>query len=145
MIRDLYSNLGESTPIALVTHTADADGTGIDMQGFSSLMLVAVVGVSGDTLSGSVYIELEVEESDDDSTYTDVANADLQNTVTGTNVGTFALIDDPAEDALTYKTGYLGNKRYIRPVVNVTGTHTNGTPITVIAIRGHAENKPVNA
>lgn len=143
-MKDLYSNLSISQAVNPSVHTADANGASVDMQGFNSLMFVANIGASGDTLSGSVFIEIEIEESTDDSVFTDVANADLQNTVTGTNVGTICLVDDAAEDDAVYMTGYKGNKRYVRPVVNVTGTHTNGTPISITAIRGNAESKPVN-
>lgn len=143
-MRDLYSNLSGESTVANAVLTTSADGTVIDMQGFNSLMIIADVGASGDTLSGSVLVELEVEESDDDITYTDVADADLQNVVVGTNPGTFALIDDPAEDEAVYATGYLGNKRYVRAVANLTGTHTNGIPISIMALRGNPGNAPVN-
>ena len=143
-MKDLYSGLAADFGVETVVVTADANGASIDMQGYNSLMVIGAIGASGDTLSGSVYIELELEESDDDSTFTDVADADLQNSVTGTNTGTFAVINDPAEDSQVYKTGYKGTKRYVRPVVNVTGTHTNGTPIALLMVRGNAESGPVN-
>lgn len=144
-LRDLYSNLGVQLALETQTFTADGNGNGIDTRGFDSVMLAAAVGISGDTLSGTVMIELEVEESDDDSIYTDVADDDLLNFVAGTNGGTFAVVDDAAEDDAVYLTGYRGSKRYVRVVVNVTGTHTNGTPIGAVAILGHAHLTPVNA
>ena len=144
-LRDLYSNLGVQAAVDPAVMTADANGNGIDTRGFDSVMLAASVGASGDTLSGSVKIELELEESDDDTTYTDVADSDLLNAVDGTNDGTFAVIDDPAEDDAVYLTGYRGTKRYVRVVVNVTGTHTNGTPIGAVAILGHPHLTPVNS
>ena len=144
MIRDLYSNLKVTKAIENATKTADGDGAGIDTLGYDSLMFAANIGVSGDTLSGSVKIELELEESDDDSVYTDVADADLKNFVAGTNDGTWAVVDDAAEDDAVYICEYRGSKRYARAVINVTGTHTNGTPIDILAIQGHAHLKPVN-
>ena len=33
---------------------------------------------------------------------------------------------------------------YVRVVANLTGTHTNGTPIGVAALRGHPHIAPVN-
>lgn len=143
-LREIYSDLSVTQLYDPATTTADQNSTSIDMQGYDSLLLVANVGASGDTLSGSVKIEFEVEESSDDSTFTDVADADLTNSVTGTNTGTFALVDDPAEDDAVYITGYKGTERYVRVVINVTGTHTNGTPISITAIRGHAHQRPVN-
>lgn len=138
IIRDLSANLVDSVCIDAAVKTADANGTSIDLQQYRNGGFLFVVGASGDTLSGSVYIELEVEESSDNSTWTDVADADLNATVTGTNTGTVAKIDDAAEDSTTVYAEYKGTKRYIRPVINVTGTHTNGTPIGVVGLRYNA-------
>lgn len=117
------------------TATADVTSSAVNMAGFRDLLVMASVGESGDTLSGSVKIELEVQESDDNSTYTACANADITNSVTGTNTGTFAVIDAAAEDDAVYTTRYLGSKQYVKVVANLTGTHTNGTPIGVLAMQ----------
>lgn len=143
-LRDLYSNLNVSQLIDPQVVTADQNSNSADSQEYDSVMLLFSVGNSADTLSGSVFIELEVEESDDDAAWNDVPDADLTNTVTGTNVGTVALIDAPAEDTARFIVGYKGNKRYVRGVLNLTGTHTNGTPIAVSAIQGHAHQTAVN-
>lgn len=118
-----------------VVATADVTSEAIDLAGFNACNIAVLVGESGDTLSGSVKIELELQESDDDSTYTACADSDVTNAVTGTNTGTFAVIDDAAEDDATYQTKYLGNKQYLKVVANLTGTHTNGTPIGSVAFK----------
>ena len=141
--RDLYSNLGVEVAIESETLDADKNGETIDTQGYSSLMFAVNVGESGDTLSGSVHVQLEVEESDDDSSWTDVDDADLTNVVDGTNDGTFAKIVLNGDQA-AYLVGYKGSKRYVRVVANFTGTHTNGIPIGAVALLGHAELLPVN-
>jgi hypothetical protein len=141
----LYANTGFVSLMIPAVKTADANSTGLDLQNCDDAVLLFHVGDSGDTLSGSVKIELEVQESDDDSTYTAVANADLTNYVTGTNVGTVAVIDAPSEDSNVFAVGYKGTKRYIRGVANVTGTHTNGTPIGVTGLRGRNRAQPVNS
>lgn len=123
--------------------TADANGAGIDCRGYEGGVIFAVhLGQSGDVLSGSVKVELEVEESDDDSTYDDAEDADLvdPNTggagaVSGSNTGTFAVIDAAAEDETIKYVRYVGDKRYARVVVNLTGTHTNGIPVSAVALR----------
>ena len=143
-LRDLYSNLGLTKLLANQVATSDKNSNGLDLRDFDSAVLGFIVGASGDTLSGSVKVELEVEESDDDSTYTDVADEDLTNVVSGTNDGCVAVIDDAAEDDVLVFVGYRGTKRYIRGVVNLVGTHTNGVPVTVFGARGHAHLKPVN-
>ena len=142
-MRDLLNNLKVDQVVDPVVITADADGASVDMQGYNSVAFYALVGESGDTLSGSVYVELEVEESNDDSSFTDVADADVRDAVTGTNTGTFAKIDAAAEDDAVFEAQYTGNSRYVRPVINVTGTHTNGIPIGIIAVRSKAQVLPV--
>lgn len=147
--RELLGTVDPQIAVQSAVRTADANGLAINMAGFESLMFVALVGISGDVLSGSVFAELEVEEADDDGTgspgaFTDVANADLSKYVTGTNPGTFALVDDPAEDDAIFVTTYRGSKEWVRAVVNLTGTHTNGIPIAIAAIRGHPHVTPTD-
>ena len=42
----------------------------------------------------------------------------------------------PTDREEIQKGGYgdVGNKRYVRVVVNVTGSHTNGTPLGIAAV-----------
>lgn len=134
VIKDVKSGLSIQNSLLPLKRTADANGSGVDTQDSVGVAIVAHVGTSGDTLSGSVYIDLEVQHSDDNSTFVACANADIDEAVTGTNTGTFARIDDPAEDDAIYKCNYLGNKRYVRVVANVTGTHTNGTTLGAVVI-----------
>lgn len=135
MLKDVYNNVTFVQVLDPATVTADANCTSIDLWDYpGEVTFAALIGESGDTLSGTVYIELEVEESDDNSTFTDVADADLSNYVAGNNDGCFGVIDAAAEDDAVYTTQYTGSSRYVRAVVNVTGTHTNGTPIGVVAI-----------
>ena len=143
MLRDLYSNVGPVQLLKPATYTSDQNSASVDLQNFNSCVLGAMVGASGDTLSGSVYILLELEESDDNSTWSDCADASLSAAVSGLNTGTFAKIDDAAEDEAMYFVGYKGNKRYVRVVLNVVGTHTNGTPAGLFAIKGDAEKLPI--
>lgn len=136
-MRDLYHNVAISQPLIPVVATADQTSSAIDMQGFNSLVVIFDVGNSGDTLSGSVFWTLKLQHSDDNSVYTDVAVGDLL------NGATTVVIDAPAEDSLAVPFGYGGTKRYVKAVATKTGTHTNGTPLGVLALRGHAARKPV--
>lgn len=143
-MKDIHNVMSIGTSLKAANRTADANGSGVDLQGYEAAEVVANVGLSGDTLSGSVKIALELEESDDNSVFTDVADADMIGE-TGAGSGEFALIDDAAEDETTYKVGYLGSKRYIRVVWNITGTHTNGTPGSADVVRMHARHQPAGA
>jgi hypothetical protein len=128
-------NLFSGAVNALIAPTIDKNFTTCDLLNYGGCAIIVDLGNSGDTLSGSVKIELEVEHSDDDSTWADCANADILDPVTGTNLGTFAVVDAPTEDSAIFRTEYVGGKRYVRLVLNVTGTHTNGTPISVMYAR----------
>lgn len=117
---------------ALVAPTIDKNFTAVDLLGYGGCEVIVSMGNSGDTLSASVKAEFEIEHSDDNSTWTDCADADVVDTVTGTNTGTIAVVDAPAEDSTIFSTQYVGGKRYVRVVQNVTGTHTNGYAVAVM-------------
>jgi hypothetical protein len=122
-------------PTTLTTGTTSAT---IDLNGYNGCLVIVSVGESGDTLSGSVYWDLILKDSPDDSTYTAVTAANSQS-ATAISSGIFATVDAAAEDDLPYSIAYTGSARYLQVTVDETGTHTNGTPIGCVAIRHHAE------
>lgn len=133
---DLSNKTAAVTSLAPAVRTADADGTGVDLQFWESALVVAQVAAEGDTLSGSVKIDLKLEHSDDNTTFTAVAQADV---VDGTiaSGGIFATIDANAEAPSIHQLSYVGGKRYIRVVDDRTGTHTNGTGTSAVVIKGN--------
>ena len=140
-----------STAISLkaAVTTANTTGTGVDLSGYNSAVMIVDVGAEGDTLSGSVYFEIAIQQSDDDSTYTACTQADI---VDGTIAasGIFYKIDgtaggDPDTTGAIYRVGYVGGKRYIRAVLTKTGTHGSGTPIGAMVVRGRARHTGDNA
>lgn len=148
-MKDLHNNIKVVQALDPATVTADANGSGIDRQGFCAVEHIVSVGESGDTLSGSVYIELVIQESSDNSTWADVtAAADVLVGADGISAapdssGVFATVDAAAEDDRHFRIGYRGSERYSRVQVDVTGTHTNGTPIAVLAVLSGAEQSAV--
>ena len=76
-MQDLSNNINPAVSIINAVKTAAANGTGVDLQGYERATVLVDVGAEGDTLSSSVHFEISLEESDDDSTYTDVAQADI--------------------------------------------------------------------
>lgn len=143
MFHTIEENVRHDQVMDPVVLTADADGASVDMQQYNHVAFYALVGESGDTLSESVYLELEIEDSADDSSFSDAADADVSNTVSGNNTGTFAKIDAAAEDDAVYMTQYSGTARYVRPVANISGTHTNGIPVGIMAMRWGARSVAV--
>ena len=142
---DLKNNIKLETSLAPILKTADVNGTGIDLKGFSSAALIVNCGANGDTFSSTVKTNLQIEHSDDDSTYTDVtSNTD----VTGGTVdssGTFMTIDADGEMGKTYGIGYVGGKRYIRVVIDIVGTHSNGSIYGAVVAKGTPLSAPVTS
>ena len=136
-MHDLYHNIAVQQALNPVTATSNQTSAAIDLRGFNSATVVFAVGQSGDTLSGSLCWTLKLQDSDDNSSYSDVTTAGLVNSAAS------YVIDDAAKDETAYSFGYIGGKRYLKAVATKTGTHTNGTPIGVLALKGHASLKPV--
>lgn len=142
MRRDLHSNIEVRQLLAAQAITAETNSAGCDLAGFESVdLLVALGAVTNIAASPTPKWELKLEESDDDSTYSAVTSAN--DVLVGSNPrvsapdasGIFATIDAAAEDAIHFRIGYIGNKRYVR--ITATATQTPGsTPIAVLALLG---------
>ena len=74
-MKDLANNLLSVQSLAPSVRTAEANGTGVYLQGFEGAMVIVDMGAEGDTLSSSVKIDYKLEESSDDSTYTAVTSS----------------------------------------------------------------------
>lgn len=136
-MRDLANRIVPVSSIAPVVQAADVNGTGVDLIGFNSATVVVASGVEGVTLSGSVFFEIILEDSDDDSTYTAVtSNASVTNgSVSST--GVFLTLNANGETPQVSEIGYIGGKRYIRAVIDQTGTMGTGTPFSITVIKGN--------
>ena len=139
---DLANNTAVALSYKPTVTTAAANGTGVDLAGYSSATLVAFIGAEGDTLSSSVHFEISLEHSDDNSTFTDVTQSDITNGTIASG-GIWLKLDgtsggDPDTTGLVTQVGYVGGKRYIRGVIAKTGTHSNGTPIGLLVVKGDA-------
>ena len=145
-MQDLSNNISIGDSIINGVKTAAANGTGIDLQGFEEATAIVDVGAEGDTLSGSVYFEISLEHSDDDTTWTDLAQADIVNGTIAAG-GIWLKLDgttdgDPGTTGGDWQVGYVGGKRYLRLVLAKTGTHSNGTPISGVIVKSRPRAAP---
>ena len=145
-MQDLTHNIVVSNSIINAVKTAAANGTGVDLKGFEEATAIVDVGAEGDTLSGSVYFEISLEHSDDDSTYTDCVQADVINGTIAAG-GIWLKLDgttggDPVTTGGDWQIGYVGGKRYLRLVLAKTGTHSNGTPISGVIVKSRPRVAP---
>jgi hypothetical protein len=148
-MQDLSNNINPAVSLINAVKTAAGNGTGVDLQGYERATVLVDVGAEGDTLSGSVYFEVSLEESSDNSTFTDVAQASITDGTIAAG-GIFLKLDgtangNPDSAGGIFRVEYVGNSRYIRVVLAKTGTHSNGTPIGAIVVRSGSRHSSDNA
>lgn len=122
---DLKNRIEQKNSLAPAARTATANGTGVDLANREG----AVVAFHSGTITDGTHTP-KVQESDDNSTFSDVGAAD--------QIGTLANI---ASNAIQ-EVGYIGTKRYIRAVVTVSGATTGGV-YSAVAILGGAKKQPI--
>jgi hypothetical protein len=128
MIRSWKETFDIAVSLAGTARTASANGTAIDLANYQSTV-IAVVPVSW-TDGNHV---LKLQDSPDNSVWTDVAASQLDGTMPTINAGV---------DATFFtRVGYLGARRYLRAVATVSGT-TTGAVYSVIALRGSPRKMP---
>jgi|SaaInlStandDraft_2_1057019.scaffolds.fasta_scaffold28729_2 hypothetical protein len=129
-MKDLKNHIDVLASIKPAVYTASQNGTGVDLRGFDGAVCVFESGTVDNTDTDETYSP-KVQESDDNSTYTDVVAADLE--------GTLALmVDDQIQ-----RVGYKGSKRYIRNVMTLAGTTPSFAGRASI-VRGIPHQAPVS-
>lgn len=142
-MKDIYSKVGTNILIGAATLSADNTPVAVDLRDFNAAMICLAVGVGGITFTGTNKIEFKLTHSDDDVTYTDVTDTDVQG-VSGIAGGIIhSLVAAHAAPSVTL-VGYKGNKRYLKLLSDFGGTHGTGTPISALAILGEKYIGPVN-
>lgn len=126
-MQDLYNLISVAQSLAPAARSSSANGAGVDLQGYDSAVVVVETGAITDGTHTIV-----VQESDDNSAYTAVADADLQGT-------------EPAivstDDNVVFEIGYFGIKRYVRAAVTVAGATTGGV-YGAHVVRGNKRKQP---
>ena len=138
---DLKNNIELVECLNAIEKAADTDATAIDTQGFNSSMAIVNVGAPGITFSGTNKVDIKLEDSSDNSTFTAVTN---NNFVTGGTVdssGIWQTIDADGDCNAVYGIGYVGPQRYYRVVLDFSGTHGAGTVFGVVG----AQSNPLHA
>lgn len=147
-MKDLYNNIillknidpivgGDSSVPSAVEIDLGAPGCG-------SAVIGIYVGLEGSTLSGSNYWKWAMTHADDDGTgsadsYSNVAAADVQGVTPSS--GVILTVDDPSEDNVIHKFGYIGGKRFLKITPTETGTAPD-LPFCVFVIKGNLLDAP---
>ncbi|MFR0354164.1 hypothetical protein [Streptomyces sediminimaris] len=114
-MKDAYNNLLTLSSLTPAAYTASTNGTTVDRAG-DNLFQDALVAIPVGTVTDGTHT-FEVQESDDDTTWSAVADEHLQGTEPAVTSAT---------DQTVYEIGYKGSKRYLRVVTTVTGSPATG-------------------
>jgi len=130
-----HKNIIEAAQL-IAPEVLDADNTpaSIDLDGFDAANIYIHVGAGGITFTSTNKVEFKLTESDDDSTFSAVADDD----VVGCTVGTGGIIKSlvAAHAAVTLSEfAYKGSKRYLKLLADFGGTHSTGTAMSAFAIK----------
>jgi hypothetical protein len=128
-MRDLKSNIKPVQSLFPASRNAAANGTGIDLAGFNAASVVFSSGAIGGTASPS--FTFEVQESDDNTTFTAVADKDIR--------GVEPVITTANQIS---QVAYLGCKRYIRAALKTVAGTSPTLDCAAHVILGHPANAP---
>lgn len=120
-----------------VVATSTQTSSAIAVAGCGELTVIFGFGAEGDTLSGSIYWTCSLQDCDDDSNYVDVADAYVIGQTTNDIV-----VDVGSEAGQCYRIGYIGSKKYVKAVITATGSHSSGTPVYILALKGRLGLEP---
>lgn len=134
MRHSLYNIARAKPTLTFATRTnGTVNGTGVDLNenkdASRSAMLIVLTGTVTD---GSHAVVLQ--ESDDNSTWSTVAAADLQ--------GSAPTITSSDDDVIR-ELGYTGSKRYLRASVTTSGA-TAGGAFAAVVLRGFPRRQPIS-
>lgn len=145
--RDLHSNLKSvSHLLPAVYTTTQTPPNGVDLEGFSGCEFVIHVGAVADLAAspqGDGSWTFKLQESQDDSTFTDVTEADdllvgsAASPVRAPNAstGVFLTLDAPTHQNKVYRVGYIGTKRYVK-IVGTAVSAPGDSWLAAVAILG---------
>lgn len=142
-MRDMASNTAVRNVVTPIIATTTPTVISVDRQGFDSVTFAVHLGAGGITFTGTNRLDLIMEHSDNNSSWSAVTAAKdhVGRTATVTS-GIVASYIAAKAAASVDKYGYVGGKRYVRLTPTYGGTHATGTATAVIAILGHPANAP---
>ena len=126
MLHNLGSKSYLGTLLACDSRTASANGTGFDLEGSNGAEGEAIIILASDAASAgtSPTLDVKLQESSDDSTYTDISGA------------TFTQVTDAAQALEKISINTNDVERYLRAVGTIGGTSSPAFTYSVALVYG---------
>jgi len=118
----------------------NVNGTGVDLRGYEGACVFVTIGAAGDTFSVSVTQTWSLQDSPDNAAWTNVIAAAVIDPDSILTTATL-VINANSQGSNVYRFGYVGGtagQRYLRVVLTLAGTQTNGTPCSANIVKGFA-------
>lgn len=141
-MKDLHSGLTVAAAIDAATLTDDNTPEAVDLRGFKGAEIILAIGAGGITFSDTDKIEFTLIHSDDDSSYEAVTVDDLLGVAAVGEGGIVKALVAAHATAAVYRFGYVGTRRYLKLLAAFSGSHTTGTPVAALVIKGHGQINP---
>jgi hypothetical protein len=134
-VRDsMYDDTSARVSIVPLLRSANAtvNGIGVDLSGTGNFFRAAMLLVIAGAITDGTHT-FKLQESDDNSSFTDVGAGDLQGSLTAVTTGNQNSVQ---------RLSYLGSKRYLRAVVT-TATATTGGNTAAVILMSSGSGQPV--
>jgi hypothetical protein len=128
-MRDLKSNIKPVQSLVPINRNAAANGAGVDLSGFNGASVLFSSGAIGGTASPT--FTFEVQESDDNATFTAVADRDIR--------GIEPVVTTANQIS---QVAYLGYKRYIRAALKTVSGTSPTLDCGAVVILGYPATAP---
>lgn len=130
--KDLYHSIKPVQSIASQAVTAPVDGVGVDTKGYYGATVIIDLGTFAGTDPTAT---IAIQESDDNTNWTDVAAEDL--------IGGALPTIDTNTDAQTLHRSYVGTKRYLRVSVKSVSGSGASLPMSAVVLLHDGREEPV--
>ena len=130
-IKTLIETVGLIDPEVL---TADNTPVAIDIDGVDGVGVYIYVGEGGITFTSTNKVEFKLTASDDDDSYTAVADADVVGCTVGAGGIIKSLVAAHATPTIS-EFSYIGTGRYLKLLADFSGTHGTGTAMAAFAVK----------
>lgn len=126
---EIASQAKVAISIAPAVQKANTTGSAVDLSDGMEASVIITVGAYVDTT-----FTFKLQESDDNSSYSDVASSDIY--------GTAISVTADSAAAQTGIIGYKGFKRYIKVVATKGGTASTGNLISAVVVLTNCKHAP---
>lgn len=131
-------------PVAIAADKGDIDA--LDITGFDTASFMVTVGAhdNNNVPDGGNHLQVKLTHSNEDNAnFVDCLDSEVLGSLQGMLAsGTFASIAAAPDVNTAFMAGYIGDKRYVRPVITRTGNVGNGVIIGISAMMQGTKYRP---